>query len=100
MARGAVYTATHRALKKSPRHRRELARSRDSACSWNAAASLGVFSGIWQPGAAIVLLTVLLAVGRRLWRRERHPIGRDAEKAAVAGWAPAHALAASARTRA
>ena len=68
--------------------------------SWNAAASLGVFSGIRQPGAAIVLLTVLLAVGRRLWRRERHPIGRDAEKAAVAGWAPAHALAASARTRA
>ncbi|HEV2773484.1 MAG TPA: CPBP family intramembrane glutamic endopeptidase [Thermoleophilaceae bacterium] len=54
--------------------------------SWNAANNLGVFSGIWQPGGAVVLLTVLLAVGRRLWRRERHPIGRRSEEAAARRW--------------
>ncbi len=54
--------------------------------SWNAATSLGVFSGIWQPGAAIVLLTVLLAVGRRFWHSERHPTGRGSEQAAAGKW--------------
>ncbi len=54
--------------------------------SWNAANNLGVFSGIWQPGGAVVLLTVLLAVGRRLWRRERHPIGRRSEEATAEEW--------------
>lgn len=54
--------------------------------SWNAAVSLGVFSGVWQAPAAVVLLTVLLAVGRRFWRRERHPIGRGSEEAAAGKW--------------
>ena len=68
--------------------------------SWNAATSLGVFSGIWQPGAAVVLLTVLLAVGRRFWRPERHPIGRDAEEAEAAQWRSPRALGAGSSVQA
>jgi uncharacterized protein len=66
--------------------------------SWNAATSLGVFTGIWQPGAAVVLLTVLLAVGRRFWDRERHPVGRDAE-AEAARWTAPRMLDAGSRGR-
>jgi uncharacterized protein len=57
--------------------------------SWNAAQKLDAVEGgdwEWQTLAAVVLLTVLVAVGRRLWRPESRPIGREAEKAAAAGW--------------
>ncbi len=67
--------------------------------SWNAAASLDVFSGIWQPGAAVVVLTVLLTVGRRFWRRERHPIGRGSEEAAAAKWLARPVVGAAAQGR-
>ncbi len=64
--------------------------------SWNAATNLGVFSGVWQPGAAVVVLTLLLAVGRRFWGRERHPVGRDAE-AEAARWTAPRALGTGSR---
>ena len=54
-------------------------------------------SGEWQPIAAAVLLTVLVAVGRRLWRLESRPIGRDAEQAAAAQWTAPRALGAHSR---
>lgn len=37
-------------------------------------------------GIAIVLLTVLVAVARQVWRPEARPMGRDAEKAAATEW--------------
>lgn len=67
--------------------------------SWNAATNLGMFSGIWQPGAAVVLLTVVLAVGRRLWGRERHPIGRESEEVAAGRWLARPVVGAAAQGR-
>lgn len=57
--------------------------------SWNAAQKLSVVEGgdwEWQTPAAVALLTALLAIGRRLWRPESRPVGREAEKAAAAEW--------------
>lgn len=54
--------------------------------SWNAAGNLEGVDGDWQAPAAAILLTALVAVGRRLWRSESRPVGRDAEQAAAAGW--------------
>jgi membrane protease YdiL (CAAX protease family) len=57
--------------------------------SWNAAQNLNVVEGgdwEWQTLAAVALLAALVAIGRRLWRPESRPIGREAEKAAAAGW--------------
>lgn len=67
--------------------------------SWNAATNLGVFSGIWQPGAAVVLLTLLVAVGRRFWHRERHPVGRGSEEAAAGKWLARPVVGAAAQGR-
>jgi uncharacterized protein len=61
--------------------------------SWNASLSLGVMSGHWQANAAVVLLTVLMAVDRRVRHRERRPMGRDAERAAAAQWTAPRAVA-------
>ena len=47
---------------------------------------------------ATVLLTVLLAVGRRLWRPQSRPIGVEAEKSAAAEWISPRATAASRRS--
>jgi membrane protease YdiL (CAAX protease family) len=60
--------------------------------SWNAAQKLEAVEGgtwNWQVIAALVVLTACVAVGRRVWRPERHPIGTDAEKAAAAEWVAA-----------
>jgi membrane protease YdiL (CAAX protease family) len=57
--------------------------------SWNAAQKLEAVEGgtwNWQVIAALVVLTACVAVGRRLWRSERHPIGTDAETAAADHW--------------
>ena len=54
--------------------------------SWNAVASRDFIQGDWQPFAAAMLLTLLVAVGRRLWRPEARPMGREAEKGAAAEW--------------
>ena len=54
--------------------------------SWNEAGKLDGVSGDWQAAVAIVLLTLLLAAGRQIWRREKRPTGRGAEQAAAAGW--------------
>ena len=54
--------------------------------SWNEAQQLDAVDGWWQMVVAVMLLTVLVAVGRRLWRPEAHPVGREAEKAAAAEW--------------
>ena len=54
--------------------------------SWNASQSLEGAGGALEMSAAVALLTVLLAIGRRLWRPESRPIGRAAEKAAAAEW--------------
>jgi membrane protease YdiL (CAAX protease family) len=60
--------------------------------SWNAATKLDAVDGgtyELQVLAAVVLLTVLLAVGRRLWQPQSRPIGRAAEQAAAAFWTAA-----------
>lgn len=54
--------------------------------SWNNAAKIDGIDGDWQAPAAAILLTVLVAVGRRMIARESHPIGEEAEKAAAAEW--------------
>jgi membrane protease YdiL (CAAX protease family) len=56
--------------------------------SWNAAQSLGVVDGgewHWQALSATVLLTVLVAAGRRV-RSGSVPTGRSAEQVAAARW--------------
>jgi membrane protease YdiL (CAAX protease family) len=54
--------------------------------SWNAAGKIDGVSGWWQPVAAMVLLTVLIAIGRRLWRAESRPMGLDEERTSAAEW--------------
>ncbi|WP_298585281.1 CPBP family intramembrane glutamic endopeptidase [uncultured Kocuria sp.] len=54
--------------------------------AWNAAGSLGAVEGEWQAIVAVVLLTVLLALERRLRGRGTRPLGRDAERRAAAAW--------------
>jgi membrane protease YdiL (CAAX protease family) len=53
--------------------------------AWNAAGNIDGIDGDWQSVAAVVLLSVLLAI----WQRRsstRHPVGVEAEKAAAASW--------------
>jgi membrane protease YdiL (CAAX protease family) len=54
--------------------------------SWNAAGNLDGVGGDYESIGATALLTVLLAIGRTLWRPKSRPIGREAEKAAAAEW--------------
>jgi membrane protease YdiL (CAAX protease family) len=54
--------------------------------SWNAAGNLDGVGGDYESIAATALLTILLAVGRRLWRPGSRPMGLEAEKAAAAEW--------------
>ncbi|QJY50953.1 CPBP family intramembrane metalloprotease [Pseudonocardia broussonetiae] len=54
--------------------------------AWNAAGNLDAVDGEWQVVTAAVLLTVLVAAGRRVWHPESRPWGREAEKAAAATW--------------
>ncbi len=53
--------------------------------SWNNAGKLGAVDGTWQVIAAVILLTVLLAVARRSGRAASVE-GREAERAAAASW--------------
>jgi uncharacterized protein len=55
--------------------------------SWNAVSDLEAVQGWWQPVAAAVLLTLLVAAGRRVWSPRSRAFGVEAEKAAAAGWA-------------
>jgi uncharacterized protein len=61
--------------------------------SWNTAIRMDEVDGEWQAVVAVVLLTGLVALHRRLRHPERRPIGSEAEKAAAAQW-----FGASART--
>jgi uncharacterized protein len=54
--------------------------------SWNAAGNFDFVSGHWQSVAAVLLLTLLVAGGRRLLSGQSNPITRDDEKAAAATW--------------
>ena len=54
--------------------------------AWNAAGNIDGVNGEWQSIAAVALLTMLIAVGRRRGHTERRPIGRDAEMAAASTW--------------
>ena len=54
--------------------------------AWNASGNIDGVDGTWQAAVAVAVLTVLLAIGRRLWRPEARPMGRDDEKAAAAEW--------------
>src|SRR5919106_408076 len=55
--------------------------------SWNAAQKLEAVEGWdWQMVTALALLTLLLAVGRRIRRPQARPVGPEAEKAAAAQW--------------
>ncbi|MGG7653337.1 CPBP family intramembrane glutamic endopeptidase [Kocuria rosea] len=54
--------------------------------SWNATGSLGAVEGEWQVLVAVVLLTLLVALERRVRDRGTRPLGRDAERRAAAEW--------------
>ncbi len=54
--------------------------------AWNAALDLDAVDGQWQAVVAVVVLTVLVAVGRRIRPPASRPFGRDAEKAAASRW--------------
>ena len=54
--------------------------------AWNSALGLDAVQGEWQAIAAVVVLTVLVAVGRRFRPPNSRPFGRDAEKAAASRW--------------
>lgn len=56
--------------------------------AWNASTDLDGVRGEWQSLAAVVLLTVLVAVSRRLWHPETHALGVEAEEAEAASWGP------------
>lgn len=58
--------------------------------SWNATGSLGAVDGEWQVLVAVVLLTLLVALERRVRGRGTRPLGRDAERRAAAGWTAPH----------
>jgi membrane protease YdiL (CAAX protease family) len=53
--------------------------------SWNEAQKIDGVHGDWQVLVAVGLLTLLVALGRRLWRGS-HPIGIEQEKAAASSW--------------
>ena len=53
--------------------------------SWNETTKLDGVHGDWQVLAAVGLLTLLVSVGRRVWRG-RNPIGIEQEKTTAASW--------------
>jgi CAAX protease family protein len=53
--------------------------------SWNEATKLDGVHGDWQVLVAVGLLTLLVALGRRVWRGP-HPIGIEQEKVAAGSW--------------
>jgi membrane protease YdiL (CAAX protease family) len=60
--------------------------------SWNAAQKLEAVEGgawSWQVLVAVVMLTAAVAMGRRMWRSDRHPYGPLAEKAEATRWVAA-----------
>jgi membrane protease YdiL (CAAX protease family) len=70
--------------------------------SWNAAQKIEAVQGgvwEWQMVSAVALLTVVLAVGRRLHRPEAGPIGPEAESAAAEQWIAPAAPRSPTRTR-
>lgn len=54
--------------------------------AWNASINLDVVRGQWQAIVAVLLLTVLVAVGRRVGRPGTRAIGREAEMATASAW--------------
>ena len=54
--------------------------------SWNASGDLEAVDGAWQPMAAVVLLTVLVALARTASRRRSGAVGGDADRLAAAAW--------------
>jgi membrane protease YdiL (CAAX protease family) len=54
--------------------------------SWNTATRLDEVRGEWQAIVAVLLVTALVALHHRLRGRSAGPRGREAEKAAAAGW--------------
>ena len=54
--------------------------------SWNEATKLDAVSGDWQTPVAVILLTALVAIGRRMSRPESRPMTLDAQKNAAAQW--------------
>ena len=54
--------------------------------SWNASGKLDAVEGEWQVVGAALLLTMLVALARRVRPGTAGPIGREAEKAAAASW--------------
>jgi uncharacterized protein len=54
--------------------------------SWNASQDLGGDDGWWQSIVAVALLTLLLALQRRMRHKQTSPVGLEAEKAAAADW--------------
>jgi uncharacterized protein len=66
--------------------------------SWNAAGNLDSVDGEWQVVVAALMLTVLVAVVRRVRPRPDAPDGLEEEKAAAAGWL-VPAVRSSGRTR-
>lgn len=57
--------------------------------SWNASQDLGGDEGWWQSIVAVVLLTLFLALQRRIQHKATSPVGLGAEKATAAQWIPA-----------
>lgn len=53
--------------------------------SWNQAMKIDGVHGDWQAVLAVGVLTLLVAVGRRMWPGS-HPLGLEQEKAAAASW--------------
>jgi membrane protease YdiL (CAAX protease family) len=54
--------------------------------AWNEAQDLDAVEGEWQAIVAVVLLTVLVAGGRRVRPPKSRSFGREAEKAAASEW--------------
>lgn len=54
--------------------------------SWNASGNLEAVDGVWQSTAAVVLLTVLVALLRTASRRRSGAVGGDAGRVAAAAW--------------
>src|SRR5918999_1476384 len=54
--------------------------------AWNEAQKLDAVSGEWQVIVAVLVLTGLVAIGRRVWRPSSRPLGTEAEMAAASGW--------------
>ena len=56
--------------------------------SWNATQNIDGIDGDWQFILAVMLLTVLVGIARRLWHSDAHPTDPAAERAAANEWVP------------